>query len=518
MNKNNTFLKGTIVLTASGIFVKLLSAVYRIPITRMIGAQGMGHYSATFNVFMPFFSFAIAGITPTVSKLCAKCDVKDKNSIFNIKKKASKCFGLLSLLMSILALITAWIYSQKIESPIIFYGVLIMCPNLIFACFEAIYRGVSQGTLDMIPTAKGSLTESLSKVLIGVSSVYIAGMVVKNNAGEAQLICAFFTVTISGFLCWWYFKENFKEKYNDFVKTKTNITNSILISMFLPISFSALVVSFANFFDTVVCLSIVKNISDYSLMTAYPFISFSAVQDKAMWLFGVYQGLCLSVTNLIPSLAAAVGSRGLPLITKSAEHGFKEMDKSVTLIFKITAAVTVPISIFTSFFPFEILSVLYGDRGAQTELAAYFLKILAPLSIITSFSFPFNSTLHALGKSTSVLKILMLACGVKIAVGTFLCSMDKINIMGCIYSQVVFRFTVFFMSVREIKKGRNTIKTVRFMIVPFVVSYVLASFVRALRNFVLYNLPVVFNTFFCGSIFVVSYVVIMFFTGFFVDK
>ena len=64
--KEDSFLKGTAVLAVSGIVVKLLSAAYRIPLTRMIGAEGMGKYSAAFNIFMPFFSMAVAGITPTV--------------------------------------------------------------------------------------------------------------------------------------------------------------------------------------------------------------------------------------------------------------------------------------------------------------------------------------------------------------------------------------------------------------------------------------------------------------------
>ena len=106
----------------------------------------------------------------------------------------------------------------------------------------------------------------------------------------------------------------------------------------------------------------------------------------------------------------------------------------------------------------------------------------------------------------------------KILVGTALCRVDKINIMGCIYSQIIFQLIVFFMSLREIKKERNNIKIIKYMIIPLMVSYVLANFVRVLRDFVLYNLPSVFNTFFCGSIFVMGYVAVMIFTGFFVDK
>ena len=53
------FIKGTVILAVSGIVVKLLSAAYRIPLTRMIGAEGMGKYSAAFNIFMPLFNACI---------------------------------------------------------------------------------------------------------------------------------------------------------------------------------------------------------------------------------------------------------------------------------------------------------------------------------------------------------------------------------------------------------------------------------------------------------------------------
>lgn len=519
MNNENNFLKGTAILTISGICVKLLSAAYRIPITRMIGAEGMGHYSATFNIFMPFFSFAIAGITPTVSRLCARESSDNHGAIVNIKKAASLWFGLFSLLMVSLALIVSKVYSEHIESPFLFIGVLIMCPNLIMSTFESIYKGISQGTLNMTASAKSGVLESIAKVLIGISSVYMAGMMIKNHPGDAQLYCAFATVTISGFICWYYLHNDFYSKYNKNEKSNTNINYKVLFSMSLPIAFSALVVSLANFFDTVICLSIIKEIPDYTLMRSYPFVSFSAEPEKAIWLFGVYQGLCLTVTNIIPSMSAAIGSRGLPLITKSITRGDdKSVNRQSEKLIKITSAMVIPISMFVSFFSYEVLTTLYGDRGAQTELAAYFIKIMAPVSALAAFSFPLNSVLHAAQKSADILKILLFACGIKVICSVLLCSVGSINIMGCIYSQVIFQIIIFYLSVKAVKQSGNDMKVIRNMIIPFVVSYVLVTFVRSLRDFVLYNMPTVFNTFFCGSIFVLLYLIIIVFVGFFIDK
>ena len=138
---DSSFLKGTLILGLSGIAVKFLSAVYRIPLTRMIGARGMGQYTAAFNFFMPFFSLATAGITPAISRLCASGAYSGRE-IHYIKKKACRCFGYSSLALAAAALVARFVYSDYTASPMIFTGVALLAPNLVFATFEAVYKGI----------------------------------------------------------------------------------------------------------------------------------------------------------------------------------------------------------------------------------------------------------------------------------------------------------------------------------------------------------------------------------------
>ena len=42
----NTFVKGAAILGVAGLIVKLLGAVFRLPLAGMIGAEGMAYYSA----------------------------------------------------------------------------------------------------------------------------------------------------------------------------------------------------------------------------------------------------------------------------------------------------------------------------------------------------------------------------------------------------------------------------------------------------------------------------------------
>ena len=222
--EDNIFIKGTAVLALSGIVVKFLSAAYRIPLTRMIGAEGMGKYSAAFNIFMPFFSLATAGITPAVSRLTASQPAGDISAYGKIKKKAALCFGLMSVFLAVAAVLVSWYYSIYMDAPMIFIGVALLCPNLIFATYEAIYKGISQGSMNMAVTAKASLLESSAKVVIGITSVYLTGTMVKKNAGDAQLIMAFATISICGLICFVYMHSDFKKRHKDIKEADLPIT------------------------------------------------------------------------------------------------------------------------------------------------------------------------------------------------------------------------------------------------------------------------------------------------------
>ena len=104
MSNEKSFVKGTVILVASSMVVKVLSAVYKIPLTRMLGAEAMGTYTAVFNLFLPFYSFATAGITPAVSRLSTEIEGQGFSGLMTLRKKSSRIFGFFSLIMIALAL------------------------------------------------------------------------------------------------------------------------------------------------------------------------------------------------------------------------------------------------------------------------------------------------------------------------------------------------------------------------------------------------------------------------------
>lgn len=73
-------IQGTVILTAAGLFSKLLGFFYRIFLSHTIGAEGMGLYQLIFPVFNLCFAFSVAGIQTALSRMIAASLAKKENT------------------------------------------------------------------------------------------------------------------------------------------------------------------------------------------------------------------------------------------------------------------------------------------------------------------------------------------------------------------------------------------------------------------------------------------------------
>ena len=69
---NSKILKGTAILGIAGIFVKILGAVFRIPLTALIGTEGMAYYGYAYPLYSLFLVIATAGIPVAISRMVSE--------------------------------------------------------------------------------------------------------------------------------------------------------------------------------------------------------------------------------------------------------------------------------------------------------------------------------------------------------------------------------------------------------------------------------------------------------------
>lgn len=71
--KDNKFAKGALILLIGGIVCKFIGAFYRIPLSNILGAEGIGIYQLIFPIYSLFLIFASGGVPIALSKLVAGC-------------------------------------------------------------------------------------------------------------------------------------------------------------------------------------------------------------------------------------------------------------------------------------------------------------------------------------------------------------------------------------------------------------------------------------------------------------
>ncbi len=519
MKKDNHFLKAGAILVLSGVLVKVLSAAYRIPLTRMLGPYSMGRYSTIFNIFMPFYSFATAGIAPCISKFTAQYYAnKDTKKLVSLKIKAMMLYMTLSFFLTIIFLAFCAVYSKRLNDKIIFTGAVILSPNILFATAENVYKGYTQGKMNMMPTAISNILESVSKTTFGLCGVFFIKYVMNNTQQDLPVISCLLAVSISGCICASYLFFSVKEKGAVKFKLLKEVCSKTLLKMSVPISVSALLVSLVSFFDTAVCLPIIKNLPPDIVMQSYKGGSFKSAGEISIYLFGIYQGMVLTIFNLVPAVLSSIGVACLPYITKvTVTENKSQLQKSANRLFRITSGISVPMCTYAFVYRKQILLFLFSTTENQTEISSSLLAIIIPFGIAASFISAFNNILYALEKSDCVFRILLFSSIIKCIISVILSTIPQINIKAFAVSTCIFYTIIFVLSMFKVKEFGIKFSFIKILFVPVSASIVSITAVMYIMKTALLSLPLFWTVAFSGIFFCLLYFLITIMTGFFID-
>ena len=70
--KKRSFLKGAALIAAGGFLAKIIGALYRIPLTNLIGGHGIGLYQLVYPVYCLLLTVSATGIPSSIAKLTAE--------------------------------------------------------------------------------------------------------------------------------------------------------------------------------------------------------------------------------------------------------------------------------------------------------------------------------------------------------------------------------------------------------------------------------------------------------------
>lgn len=164
------YITSAFILLLSTAVVKVISAVYKIPLTNYIGATGRGYFSVAYNLCLPIHALTMGAFPIALTKLVSSYEAKgDILRIKALRKASKKLFFIIGLVGTVVMFAVSKPYAQFVaSSPKSIYTALALAPSIFFSCLCACHRAFAEGYMDMKPTAVSQLIEALFKMIFGL--------------------------------------------------------------------------------------------------------------------------------------------------------------------------------------------------------------------------------------------------------------------------------------------------------------------------------------------------------------
>lgn len=426
--KQASFVKGALILAVSSVLIKVIGAVFRIPLTNLVGEYTMGLYSMAYRYYSILLTIATAGLPIAISKMISASralgKTRETKKIFSTAMWlciAIGAAGMIALLLFAenLALATNDINAKE--------SIIALAPAVLFMACTAGFRGYFQGHENMVPTALSQIIEALSRLFIGLAFAWLllsrgfaekyisAGIILGITIGTifTVLLMLFFAAKKRG--------EKLPEgEYN--VRSGSDILSAIL-KIAIPVTLGSLVMNVTSTIDMFLITNRLSSLGYGSEMTTS--------------LFGIYENYALPIFNLVPSIIISLNVSVTPTI--SAAHAMgdrKKLHETLLAALRIVIIFTLPASVGISILSKPILSILYSS-AADVAIAAPVLTILGIASFFLCASSLTSTSMQALGHATIPLITMLCGAVVKVVANYVLIAIPGVELSGAAVGTVL---------------------------------------------------------------------------------
>lgn len=417
--KSKSVLKGAFILSLGGILTKLLGAVYRIPLTNLLGAKGIGLYQMVFPLYSLLLTFSSTGVPSGMSKLIA-----EGNNPKTVLKSSLKVFvgagAVLSVVMAVFSKVIATVQGNSDAS--VCY--LLLSPSVVAVSIISCFRGYFQGFSDMRPTAVSQVLEQSVKLTLGLTLCYIA-----RNDTVLSVSLAILSVTVSEIITLLYFVLKAKRKgvFQGFLGCEVSLKP--IFYTVIPMMAITLIIPLIRTVDSFLIINV---ISRYSA--------------RATELYGLLTGAVESIVSLPVSACYALAVTSIPIISNLKKQGGNYGEKCLKVATLTLLAGGLLGFLTYAFAPLGI-KLLYGGLSAESKAVATEMLRVSSLSVIfLSLMQTTVACVNAIGKFKVTLVSGIIAGAVKITLSIILLSMPKINVFGAIYSDIACYFVACFIN------------------------------------------------------------------------
>lgn len=423
--KSKDAIGGAFWLTASALIVKLLGLIYKVPLTRFLGEEGMGYFNSAYTVYAFFYLLCSAGVPKAVMMVLSEKDENEEEKCRTVR------YALYSFMMLGLALTCAFILFSEPLSRMIGNSraratMICVAPSVLFVSISGVLRGYLSDRLSFSSIAISQLIEGVAKLALGL---IFAGIATRMSMSLYMISAmTILGVTIGAFFGMIYLAfaskipiTSIKTRQKRSFVSDFGVLKSIL-HISVPITLSAAVMSLSGILDLGM---IVRRLTG---------LGYS--ERDAVALYGNYTTLTVPIFNLAIALISSIPVAFLPLMRQAHVRGSRsEFQEHMSTSFSLSALISAPIMVGVAFYADEILTLLFP--GTNTAVGGALLRLLAPAILLSSILLVLNSAIESVGMVNVPVISMLAGCTAKVIVGYFLIGNGAYGISGAPIGTVV---------------------------------------------------------------------------------
>ena len=316
--KINTILKGTLILTAAGVISRLLGFFYRIFLTGIIGAEGLGLYQMVSVCALVCMAISNSGISVAISRYSALFAGKNKHN----RSRHTLVLGMaVSFFISVLCSLVLYFFSSLLAEYVLKDArcalplkiMAFMIPlSVIHNCVCSYYIGIGNAVIPAISQLLEQITR-IGCVYLVFAVRQSSGLPVTVATGILGLVLGeFFSCLFCITAC------NFKKK--DIIIQNASSLIKDIIKMAVPFSANRIILSILHSLEAILIPAMLRQ---YGLSVS-----------ESISTYGILSGMAFPLIMLPSTLVNSFSQMLLPAVSKASSGSTDSVRRTVHTAFE----------------------------------------------------------------------------------------------------------------------------------------------------------------------------------------
>ena len=182
--KQQNFLQGTALLAMATAIVKVIGALYKIPLNAIIGSQGFGYFNTAYEIYNVLLMISTAGLPVAMSRMISQASsLEHYGQVRRIYATARGIFLALGIAGTLLMTLFCKQLAAFQNQPDAWFAIGCLGPCCLLICLMSTFRGFFQGQSNMLPTSISQVLEAVVKLIVGM----VAAIILLKTTGSIPL-------------------------------------------------------------------------------------------------------------------------------------------------------------------------------------------------------------------------------------------------------------------------------------------------------------------------------------------